>query len=347
VASDSGTADSAGVTFRLTDRQRRLAAVRLVQELGVADPLPFDRVAGEWQLRLDRPEVDRLEYLLEVTDHNGHRSTITDPGNPRRAPGAFGEKSVVEFAGYRAPRWLDAPEPGHVVTEHSFPVLDQAMPVLVWSPVGLAATEPAPLVAVHDGPEYAALGGITRFLGAAVAAGTVPPLRAALLDPGDRNAWYAANPEYARALCEDVLPDLVPTTVRVGVGVSLGALAMLHAHRSHPNTFDGLLLQSGSFFTPELDAQESDFDGFAAVTSFVQSVHRADADEHPVPAVLTCGVIEENRANNELLSRTLQRLGYRVELFPRRDAHNFVAWRDALDPHLSDVITAAVGAHAT
>ena len=283
MATESGTADEAGVTFRLPDRQRRLAAVRLVQEIGVADPLPFDRVAGEWQLRLDQPDVDRLEYLLEVTDHNGRRSTITDPGNPRRAPGAFGEKSVVEFVGYRAPSWLDAPEAEAAVDERSFAVLDQQMGVLVWSPAGLPDTEPAPLVVVHDGPEYAALGGITRFLAAGIASGAVPPVRAALLDPGDRNAWYSANAEYARALCEDVLPGLVPTTTRVGVGVSLGALATLHAHRSHPQTFDALLLQSGSFFTAELDPQESDFDGFAAVTSFVESVHGAAGDEHPVP----------------------------------------------------------------
>ena len=174
----------------------------------------------------------------------------------------------------------------------------------------------------------------------------MPPVRAALLDPGDRNAWYSANAEYARALCEDVLPGLVPTTTRVGVGVSLGGLATLHAHRSHPQTFDALLLQSGSFFTAELDPQEADFDGFAAVTSFVESVHGAAGDEHPVPAVLTCGVVEENLANNELMTQSLQRLGYRAELHRRRDAHNFVAWRDALEPHLITLLDLVGTAHA-
>ena len=46
-----------------------------------------------------------------------------------------------------------------------------------------------------------------------------------------------------------MLPALPAATVRVGVGVSLGALAMLHAHRTQPPAFDALFLQSGSFFT--------------------------------------------------------------------------------------------------
>ena len=41
------------------------------------------------------------------------------------------------------------------------------------------------------------------------------------------------------------------------MGASLGALAMLHAHVRHPKSFDGLLLQSGSFFRQRYDKQES------------------------------------------------------------------------------------------
>ena len=35
---------------------------------------------------------------------------ICDPANPQRAPGGFGEKSVLELAGYRPPEWLDRPD---------------------------------------------------------------------------------------------------------------------------------------------------------------------------------------------------------------------------------------------
>jgi enterochelin esterase-like enzyme len=49
----------------------------------------------------------------------------------------------------------------------------------------------------------------------------------------------------------------VATRRVVGAGVSLGALAMLHAHYRFPELFAGLFLQSGSFFVPRFDAQEA------------------------------------------------------------------------------------------
>ncbi len=337
--------DDDGVTFVLADRHRRLSAVRLVQDLGLSE-LALARERTEWWLRLPRPPVDRMEYLFEVEDDNGRRYTVLDPANARRAPGAFGEKSELFFPGYLPPAWLEGPtvdstdEPFEIAA----PLLDGAVTGSVWTPAGLEG--PAPLLVVHDGPEFAQLGGFTHYLAAAIAAGTLPPLRAALLDPGERNAWYSANPDYAATLVDVVLPALPAATARIGVGVSLGALAMLHAHRGHDKPFDGLLLQSGSFFTADLDAQESEFSGWDAVTSFVTSVHEAETDAGPVPTVMTCGVPEENLANNQRMAETLARLGYPVQISAMRDTHNYTAWRDALHPHLTDLISSVAAAHA-
>jgi enterochelin esterase family protein len=49
---------------------------------------------------------------------------------------------------------------------------------------------------------------------------------------------------------------LPAASVRVGIGASLGALALLHAHLAAPAMFDGLFLQSGSFFRGRTDPQE-------------------------------------------------------------------------------------------
>ena len=337
------------MTFELADRTGRLAGVRLQQEIGLAGPFEFVRSRGVWRLAVDVPDVDRMEYLLEVRDHNGAHMTITDPTNPRRAPGAFGEKSVLELDGYEPPAWLATSpvDSSETSVQVDAPSLDAVVEASVWAPVGLDG--PAPLVVAHDGPEYASLGGLTHYLGAAIATGDLPPLRAALLGPGDRNAWYSANPAYAQVLTTDVLDavdEVAPATVRIGVGASLGGLAMLHAHRNYPDRLAGLLLQSGSFFTPKLDPQESEFSGYEAVTTFVAEVHAASDDPHPVPAVLTCGTVEENLANNELMAQTLERLGYAVRMAAVRDAHNYTAWRDALHPYLAELVSAVVGAHA-
>ncbi|HEU5269542.1 MAG TPA: alpha/beta hydrolase-fold protein [Jatrophihabitans sp.] len=330
------------VTFRLPDPHARLRGVRLQQEVRVpGDQLNFRYRQGLWRLRLPRPAVDRMEYLFELRHRNDDRQTMPDPANPRRAPGAFGEKSVIEFPEYRPPRWLDWPRADGSYTELRVygRALDAEITGQLWTPAGL--TGPAPLLVAHDGPEYAALGGLQGYLAALIEAGELPPIRLALLAPGDRNNWYAANPDYARVLAEDVLPALAeqaPHTVRVGAGASLGGLAMLHAHRSAPGGFGALFLQSSSFFTPELDPQERRFSRFEQVTRFVAEVAGASTDPDPVPVAMTCGGLEENLANNRAMADTLRALGYAVTFREVADVHNFTAWRDAFDPSLTELL---------
>jgi enterochelin esterase-like enzyme len=339
--------DDSGIVFVLADNYRRLGGVRLEQELGLGG-VAFTRERTQWWLRVPRPPVDRMEYLFEIEDANGHRSTITDPGNPLRAPGAFGDKSVLEFPDYHAPDWLKAPVIEGVERDLAVgaPLLGSELTGVLWAPAELPEDEPAPLLVVHDGPEFASLGGFTQYLAAMIAAGELPPVRAALLAPGERNDWYSANPAYSETLMSRLLPTLPAATVRIGVGVSLGALAMLHAHRTQPPGFDGLFLQSGSFFVPELDGQESGFSGFTAVTEFVGSVLESAHDAAPVPTAITCGVAEENLANNQRMARCLTELGYPMSMQTVRDAHNYVAWRDALHPHLTELITKVADGHA-
>jgi enterochelin esterase-like enzyme len=336
--------DDAGVSFRLTDEDGRLAGVRLQQGVGIPGGLlGFRRRGGGWRLAIDRPAVDRMEYLLELSYRDGRREVVPDPGNPRQAAGVFGVKSVIEFPGYSSPSWLAACA-GHGASrtmQVAAPPLDAAIDVAVWSPAGVARDRPLPLLLVHDGPEYAALAAFARYLSAGTHGGWLPALRAALLRPGSRDRWYSANPGYARALRLAVIPALtaeLATTVRVGMGASLGALAMLHAHRRYHDAFDALFLQSGSFFCPRFDDHERWFPYYRRITRFVAQVHAATAAERPVPVVLTCGAAEENLGNNRLAAQALRAQAYDVTLHEVPDAHNFTAWRDALHPHLTGLL---------
>jgi len=335
------------VTWWLADPDHAFTGVRLVQEIGLpADRLVFAAVPGGWSLRLPRPPVRRMEYRLALRHRDGRREEVCAPGNPRRARGAFGDKSVAELPGYAPPAWLAAPtvEGGYV--ELSVPArgLPVDVGVRLWSPVEVAATEPLPLLVVHDGPEYDRLAAVTTFAAAMIRSGQVPVHRVALVAPGDRNAWYSANVRYAQALAGAVLPAIrtaagVSGPV-IGMGVSLGALAMLHAQRRHRGLLGGLFLQSGSFFDPALDPQERGFSGFTPVTRFVGRVLRGTAPGDPVPTTLTCGTAEENLDNNRQLASALRSQGYDVRLVEVPDAHNYVAWRDALHPALTDLLGA-------
>ncbi|MGH8775587.1 MAG: alpha/beta hydrolase [Jiangellaceae bacterium] len=290
-----------------------------------------------------RPGGGRAEYLLELHRADGSVDRTLDPLNPVRVGGVFGDKSVVEFPGYEPPRWLGTAAPPGQMTAFAARNghLGAEVTGSVWVPSGLADGQPAPLLVVHDGPEYDRLADLTRYLAVCIAGEKVPPLRALRLHPGDRNHWYAAHPAYARALHEDVLPAVPGVTRRIGMGTSLGALAMLHAYRHDPSAFDGLFLQSGSFFTERTDPQERRFPQFAEVTRFVGEVHDAGVGGSGLFS-LTCGLGEENLACNRLMARTLAALGHRVALHGVRDAHNYTCWRDGLDPHLAALLREAL-----
>ncbi len=333
------------VAFRFADPDQRLVGVRLLQGVGVpGDQLEFTRAEGGWLLRLPRPPVWRMEYRLALRHADGGVEEVCDPGNARRAPGAFGEKSVLEFPDYRAPAWLDQPGAAGGVQRLSVPsrLLGADIEIGLWAPAGADPAEPLPLLVAHDGPEYAQLAGLLTFTAAQIRAGRLPPHRVALLSPGDRDEWYAANVAYARALVLAVLPALHrAAAVRgpvVGMGASLGGLAMLHAQRRHDTAFGALFVQSGSFFDRRLDPQERGFPRFNRITRFVADTLRHTLHPAPVPVTMTCGVVEENLANNRQFAAALAAEGYPVRLVAVPDAHNYVAWRDAFDPALVDLL---------
>jgi enterochelin esterase family protein len=325
--------------LRVADPDCALVGVSLQTELRLpAEVLEFHRAGECWELAFDPPPVSRLEYLLELRCADGGSKVSTDPANPNQVGSAFGPKSVLKFPGYESPAWLSARADSGVSRE-----LDTgtAIPARIWTPSGVGADEPLPLLLVHDGPEYDALASLTRYLGAGALGGWLPRLRAALLGPGARNSWYSASPRYTRMLASHALPAIrtsVACTSVIGMGTSLGALAMLHAYCGHPDSLDAMFLQSGSFFTPRLDSQERRFQYFRRITDFTASLQAGALPADPVPVVMTCGAVEENLANNRLMLAAFQSRGYPAALHEVPDLHNYTAWRDAFDPHLTGLL---------
>ena len=280
-----------------------------------------------------------MEYLLAVDG-----DFVPDPQNPLRAPGPFGDKSVIEWPEYEPPAWLGTIADHGPIEEIEVRCrrLVARVRVLIYSTPEPPGAD-APLVIAHDGPEYAQYAGLTRFLDAMSWEERIPPLRAALIQPVDRNETYSASALYAGALVRELLPAITkraPHGVRVGMGASLGGLAMLHAHVRHPKTFDGLLLQSSSFFRQRSDKQESGFERYRRITRFVGTVLNGTGLERPIPIGITVGTAEENRANNEAVAEALTAQGYPTWLAHIRDGHTWTCWRDAFDPHLPALLEA-------
>ncbi|MQA98879.1 MAG: esterase [Actinobacteria bacterium] len=339
------------VQFELADPERAFEQVSLCQELmRPRCGIPFERVPGEdaWQLRFPRLEVDRMEYRFQVARRGRDQEQILDPGNPDRAPGPFGEKSVVEFPEYSAPSWLsDEPAPDGAVTELEIPsrTLRATVAGVLWAAPGVGERDAVPLLVAHDGLDYRDYSALLMFLERMVAAGRLPKMRAALLRPVHRHQNYSTSAAYARAVAHEILPaleGLAPTppgrAARVGIGASLGALAMLHVHRTNAASFGALFLQSGSFFRQRFDKIESGFVRFARIARFMGTVLGPADWPHPIPITMTCGRVEENLANNRATHAALNVQGYDVDLIENPDAHNWVAWRDTFEPHLVDLL---------
>lgn len=320
------------IAFRLADPAHDLGSVRLWAHLDLGDDLDLAPVDGGWELRLPHPDVECLEYMIVVGD-----DFMTDPGNPDLVDGAFGAHSWLALPGYAPPSWLDLePAPSVMAGLRVSRTPVGPVDVATWSPRGVDG--PLPLLLAHDGPEMDRFGRLTRFVATAVAAGTLPPMRVALLSPGDRNTRYSVLPDYAAALVEHVVPAVTRRFPTAGLpvlsGQSLGGLAGLHAATLHPGAFAGLFLQSGSFFTEDLDPQMSPFAAYPDITAWV-----AEVDTDPgCPVTLTCGSAEENYGNNQRMRETLSTMGVDVGWGETRQGHTWMCWRDLLDPHLSDLL---------
>ncbi|MFN2587245.1 MAG: alpha/beta hydrolase [Actinomycetota bacterium] len=339
------------IVFSLPDPDRALASVRLLQEIRRPRNAPeFLREPDDdvWRAAFLRPNADRMEYQLEVRHADGGHEIVPDPGNPLRAAGPFGDKSVIEMPGYGPPAWVgvDAPPGDEIPTLIASRILRDRLPAIVWAPPDTDPEEPLPLLVAHDGPEYARFSQLTHYLSVMVSTGRLPRLRAGLVGPVDRDDTYSASAAYSRAFAHEILPALdrlAPTphgrAARVGMGASLGALALLVVHRRAPATFGGLYLQSGSFFRQRFDRHEWGFPRFRRISRFVGGVLATGDWAHPVPVTMTCGVVEENLANNRAVRDALAAQGYDLYLHENRDAHNWIGWRDTFEPHLTNLLT--------
>lgn len=331
------------LVLTVADPHHDLREVELSCDDAIATRHRFRRTRGGWQLRLALPDVARLEYRLVVTDEDGNTDVMVDPANDHSVATAFGQRSVVQLPGYTAPWWLDH-EPTPARRSHAkVPSIVGTIPVTTWHPDVLADTDTAPLLVVHDGPEYDRLADLGRWAGVMVAEGRLPAFRMALLQPLHRDAWYAADPRWPRAVDQvlGMLSRSFPSSARAVMGASLGGLAALQVAVARPTTFGAVFTQSGSFFRPDLDPQESAHPRFDEITTWVAEAG-SRAREIPRMAVgMTCGRHEENHANNEAMRDVLAAAGHEVTFRSLADLHNYTAWRDGLSPTLADLLAAA------
>ena len=330
--------DQGRVTFRLADPGDGLAGVRLFTDRGF--PATRDRFAREgdgWALTIDAPALDRFEYAFELELEGGGSALVTDDANPRRAPGAFGEKSVVELPGYAAPAWLDASRAngrtdGLTVASST---MGADVDVAVWRPEDAPDGEPLDLLVAHDGPELDALARLTGYAASQIAVGRLPRHRVALLAPGERDQWYSASALYARTLATQVMPAIGNAVAvrRVGRhGREPRRAGDAPRPPPLPRAVQRPVPAVRELLRASLRRPGGGLRALPARSCATCARCCASARASRCRSSLTCGALEENVHNNRLMARALAARGWPAALHEGRDLHNFTAWRDVFDP---------------
>lgn len=312
----------------------------------VAVPRTLNRQGPNWSLDAILPPADqlaRLEYRFQLRGPE-QDLLVLDDTNPRWVPSVFGERSEWVAPGYRPPWWLTARAvPGEYDAMALSGRTREPVPVTVWRPSGIPDREPLPLLLCHDGPEYDQLARLTRYAAALIGEGILPPHRIALAQPVRRDAWYSGSPRYLRTVAgpglDQVMQRYAVRSPIVVMGASLGGLVSLLLGVEGNPMIGGVFSQSGSFFHKATDPMERGFRRFGRISERVAELLATERADRPLRVGMTCGVLEENAANNRVMARALAAAGHTVSYAEVPDLHNYIAWRDALDPHLTAVLT--------
>ena len=325
-------------SLRVDDPELRYAAVRLCSDLPLRDR-EFVRENGGWILRLPAARLARLEYQLELADHVGNTQIVCDPGNPVRAPGAFGEKSVVLAPNYRPPTWLREPHAQGSFDEVGVRVLGRPIAVRVWSP----AEGALPLLVAHDGPEYDALAGLTRYAAAMIERGAIAAVSyrtAATRRP--RRVVFGLGGLRSRALSPDHPGGARPgrrcrsargdgrqpgrrsrCSRRSGVG--RGCSPACSCSRGASSCSASIATSRGSRGTVASRA--------SSPACCARRRPRSGASDHDVRRRGGEHPQQPRRCPSSLAAQ-----GYPARLHEVADLHNYTSWRDAFDPHLTQLL---------
>ncbi len=312
---------------------------------GLRTAQPLQSLAGTdlWAVTIELPAESRIEYKYEVL-RDGNRSLELDPLNPYQARDPFGANSVCRGYRYQRPEWTlrDANSRRGTFKRHELDSksFGERRAVDIYLPSRFRDSRRYPLLVVHDGHDYLHYSDLSIVLDNLIHRLEIPPMIVALTTSPDRLREYAGDDRHADFICTELLPYLVQNfpvndepQSRALMGASFGAVATLHTAWRHPDCFDRLLLQSGSFAFSDI-GDHSRGPAFDPVVEFINEFR-----QHPgKPAqkiYMSCGVYESLIYENRSMVPLLQSHDMQVRYEEVRDAHNWENWRDRLRTGLS------------
>jgi len=312
---------------------------------GLPSSQPFQRIEGTdfWYVVMELPPCSRVEYKIERIQGEQHE-WIMDPLNSRVAHDPFGANSVCYGEGYVTPEWTrrdpDARPGKWAQLSLESRVFSDVRRLRVYLPARFRRRRRYPLLLIHDGEDYVRYAELKNVLDNLIHRLEIAPCIAVLSQPADRLTEYAADRSHARHLVEELVPLLESRfpliqqpEARVLMGASFGAVAALHTAWCYPQSFGGLLLQSGSFAFSDI-GEHGRGPVFDPVARFVNEFRESPG--HPTDKVfVSCGIYESLIYENRSIVPLLQATKMDVRYVEARDGHNWDNWRDRLREALS------------
>jgi len=344
-------------TFPVVEGLRCTFAVRLEADevflrhrvVGLADPLPLRRLAGTdlWSVVVELPRDSRVEYQFELR-RGEHYERFNDPGNPRQARGPFGSSSVCHGAGYVTPDWtaFDPDARQGELVDITVPSTAQRRDnrVTLYLPARFRSTARYPLLVVHDGGDFLEYAGMKTVLDNLIHRLDMAETVVAFTHPGDRLVEYPNSSAHARWIATELLgrleqdlPLAPGRAARALMGSSFGAVASLSTAVRYPDTFGGMLLQSGSFVFTDIGGDHGEDPAFDPVVRFVNR-YRARPARVTDRLFVSCGVYEDLIVQNRSMLPVFTEVGMEVDYVESRDGHNWESWRDRLRDGLSWIL---------
>jgi len=307
---------------------------------GLPSSIPMSRIGNSnlWFQVLQFPDKSRIEYKFGVI-HNGDERWLHDPLNPNVAHDPFGGNSVVHCRGYQLPDWIAPDQPGTPGTIEPIEIESQFLgdrrTAKVYLPHNYRSYRRYRLMIVHDGDDYVRFSNLKVVLDNLIGRLEIPPLVVAMVNPHDRLREYANDQRHADYLVKELLPALESRYLLINepsgrclMGASFGGVASLSTAWRYPDTFDSLLLQSGSFaFTDIGNHRRSAV--FDPVVEFMNAF-RYQPGSFAKRVFVSCGVYESLIYENRSLVPFLQSQGVDTKFVESQDGHNWENWRDRL-----------------
>jgi enterochelin esterase-like enzyme len=283
-------------------------------------PLPM-----EGPLTLEFPQGAYVEYAFLDAENR----PFADPDNPRLAANPWWNyPRAIELPGFVPPASRVPQNPPRVERHRlESAVLGDTRRFYVYEP----AQPPRATLVVQDGIAYYRTGKMHEVAQWLWEQGQIPPVRLVFAEPNDRRQEYWFNPRYEGYVLEELLPEvhrLYGRTPQQGVwGASLGGVTALWLAWRHPAELGWVGSQSAC-----LTLEPGGDDSFRAPEWFTARLAAGPA----VPLRIYCetGQLEWLLAPNRRLAATLHDRGYSHAYREWASGHNWVTWRQGLEPGL-------------